>query len=331
MAAARALRSGTGAVVRLVGIGYSTPLNVDLVHAEVSKGPAARVMMESYNCLCDEQLQAGDVVPYRQAFPAAAVRRAGEVCSSDPSFRAKWTGEAVAVMTALHVGAEVRFCDRPLATSFARLVGRLQPADLPPLLFAASNRYEEAAKAAADGGGVPQNAIGPEFPELWSERHAVMAAVMRKATADSAGDVVGVVGAEHIDGVAQAWERQEAQGTAAAEALAAPEVLPELADPSSPALEVRCALAALLITTNSFPPELVLPQPTELEGAVLDRVRELYPQYRRVLQERLRSAASVPAASKQEVLRQLEQQRVHSLAMLELFMERLQEDESPSS
>jgi hypothetical protein len=189
---------------------------------------------------------------------------------------------------------------------------------------------------------LPQNLMCSYFPELWSERHQLMAhfASHQQAQAlenspssstrtggltfsegglqpsevspeDRLGGVMLIIGAEHVPFV----ERQLYQLTdntmpdsvvetllsdlAEAEESCGTDKISFNSDGKSGGtfgkseveeLEKRAAIAAFLVCTRSFPPEIVLPNAEELLPEALQIVSSRYPRYRGAFEARLNEA-----------------------------------------
>lgn len=149
-----------------------------------------------------------------------------------------------------------------------------------------------------------------QFPELWGERHLLMAFVARSATdrLPGAGDVAVVVGAEHVDPLTEHLTAPDASDVELKQ-----QVITMLLDPA-PAkpeevraeeaaggleliLEKRAAVSAFLVSTQSFPPEVVLPHADDILQAFPDDPDEakkiisaVYPRYRNAFGARLAEA-----------------------------------------
>jgi len=72
-------------------------------------------------------------------------------------------------------------------------------------------------------------------------------------------------------------------------------------------LEKRAALAALLVSTRSFPPSLVLPAPEELIPSAKEIVSQAYPKYRNAFEGRLSMALEVAERGRTEAQAQARQ------------------------
>ena len=123
---------------------------------------------------------------------------------------------------------------------------------------------------------LPQNAICPHFPELWDERHLLMAYFARSAAeevgATGGSDVAMIVGAEHIDPIAEHLEGDVESGM---EQQVVSMLLDPEPTPSDEArreegegglavrLEKRAAMAAFLLSTQ------VTPHPPKLCAVLL--------------------------------------------------------------
>jgi hypothetical protein len=200
------------------------------------------------------------------------------------------------------------------ATSFERLIAHRTLDQLRHDLINATEAVAVAVEqGAAESGGqwrhLPQNAVCLSFPELWGERHLVMAFNARSA-ADclaTTGEVAVVVGAEHVDplaehilGDAPAVKMEQEVVTMLLDAAPAKpeEVWAEEASGGLPLLlEKRAAVAAFLVSTQSFPPEAVLPHADDIAEAYSDNpdeakevISKVYPRYRNAFGRRLAEA-----------------------------------------
>eukprot|EP00756_Hemistasia_phaeocysticola_P058263 Hpha_TRINITY_DN34891_c0_g1::TRINITY_DN34891_c0_g1_i1::g.167898::m.167898 len=313
---ARAVLRRFGGSARVIGVRYNDNFNVEEVYSAIcppDRPPPSRVLMESFNCPCETDIDTGDLVPYADVFTPAQCRAAAEAVRR-PDERQKWTGEAVAVMAALKSEVPIYFCDRDHEVSFTRLCSRLAPSDLPVLLRAAANGVED---------GPVQNALCPFFNELWSERHRVMSAVMARAVQSTAksegGEVVLIVGEEHCAGVQAAWEQEDEGGGEAErerdlrELLTAPD--PDCFYEGDPELRARCAIAALLVATGAFPPSVVLPPPHVIEDeGVRKEVTTMYAQHHDFVQQNL--GPQVAVRRQQRRMQRMDPNRVRTLADL---------------
>lgn len=307
---------GGGRNLLVLGVpGYGSEEAGDELHALLAEVKPAAVLMESFAGECFPVPKSGAVIPYRETLAPAGLRRATDLVAH-PDFRKGWTSEAVAVLTALGIGAEVRLCDRQHALSFERLLARRTLDQLRRDLIDAIEAVAVAVEQGpADGGGsggqrrhLPQNAVCPSFPELWDERHLLMAFHSRSAAdaLSEPGDVVVVVGAEHVDPLAEHLSGEadaELEQDVIAMLLDAAPVQPEAVRVEEASgglallLEKRAAVSAFLVSTQSFPPEVVLPHADDIAEAypdAPDQAKEIigkkYPMYRNAFGGRLAEA-----------------------------------------
>mmetsp|Transcript_14852 Transcript_14852/g.42079 ORF Transcript_14852/g.42079 Transcript_14852/m.42079 type:complete len:330 (-) Transcript_14852:92-1081(-) len=271
---------------------YASARGGDELFALINDTKPGQVLMESYSVTGD--VAVGGALPYRSSLKAAGLTKALQKLA-DREFRASLTCEAVAVLSALRVGAELKFADRQQTKSFDRIVARVPMEELRQIVIMATEAFATAlegkgdSKDSATGSLGAQNLLCRFFPELWAERHVVMAHVAREAWASSRdADIILVLGAEHVEPVVRRLDKTEAdQGVSVDELLRAP---PAAADRSAE-LEKRSALAALLVSTQSFPPECVLPPPDQLDEVGKAVAQKVYPKYRWAIDGRLRQSS----------------------------------------
>lgn len=152
---------------------YNTEGAGDDLHALLSEVKPATVLMESFTGECFagvDKLTPGAAVPYRDTLAAAGLQKATELVAS-PDFRQRWTSEAVAVLAALAVGADIRLCDRSHAVSFERLIAHRTLDQLRHDLIEATEAVAVAVEQAPTEVGpqqyahnmMPQNAVCRKF------------------------------------------------------------------------------------------------------------------------------------------------------------------------
>jgi hypothetical protein len=276
-----------------MGIEYATSKgSVEASNFILSQRPSI-VFFESFAAE-REVVSPGGVIHYKDALPGW--RRAAAAVAQD-SFRNAWTTEAIATLSALRVDSEIRFGDRMLSTSFDRLIARCGLDELRHALIEATEAVAAAIEnSPSSASRVPQNALCPHFPELWQERHMLMATFAARAAEAAADDddVAFVCGAEHVERIARCLAAGPLDSVAVDSLLSATSGA-ELTSPADASarkvlLEKRAAVAALLLSTNSFPPELVLPPADCLTKPDLAVVQECYPKYRAAFAQRIGQA-----------------------------------------
>ncbi|CAK0840522.1 unnamed protein product [Prorocentrum cordatum] len=145
-----------GRSLRLIGVaGYNSAKGGDKVFQELEALRPGVVLMESFAAEGVEVVPGG-AVPYHGLLPRRGVSLA-QARVAEANFRSALTAEAVAVLSAMRVGAEVRLGDRLLTASFDRLVRRTSLGDLCGALAAAAEA------AAAELRGLTGAAVG-RFP-----------------------------------------------------------------------------------------------------------------------------------------------------------------------
>jgi hypothetical protein len=228
-----------------------------------------------------------------------------------PEFRQGWSAEAITVLTALHIDAEIRLCDRLHSLSFDRLISRLSLTDLKHALVQATELIGQALEAIRERKGsqgegnillsdLPQNFVCPLFPELGIEREQLMGHFARLA-AEQGQDVAIVVGLEHLAGIVEHFDMvvdANLSGAPSSEILEhharlLSEVVSDsqLGDPAwDEEIEKRSAVAAFLRSTLTFPAEIVLPSIDQLQPAVAEIVRRTFPRYKQAFGGRVMEA-----------------------------------------
>eukprot|EP00930_Biecheleria_cincta_P013955 TRINITY_DN12200_c0_g1_i1.p1 TRINITY_DN12200_c0_g1~~TRINITY_DN12200_c0_g1_i1.p1 ORF type:complete len:366 (-),score=57.63 TRINITY_DN12200_c0_g1_i1:179-1216(-) len=286
------------------------------------------VLMESF-AAPDAEVFTGGQIPYGSQLNKAGLPRAWTMIE-DAKFQNLWSCEAVGVLSALRIGAELRLADRYHAVSFDRLIAKRSLDEIRTNVVSATESLAqqlEGRRATA----IAQNALCsagferlhwsskwyqrprtrrcPFFPELWSERHAVMANVTKRA-ADEEEDshIALVVGTEHVDHVASLLDDEGD----IAHLLSAPDDTA----PFEVQVEKRCVLAALLGATRAFPQDLVLPAPDNLVPEAAEVVRSVYPKYHRAIAGRLSQAGMKSVYGSVEEVISSHQQTVHGLSQL---------------
>ncbi len=279
-------------------------------------GKPTTLLVESFHAPRSSTVRSGEEIDYRSSLLPRSGLDAAMSLVERCEFRARWTAEAVATLSALRTGASVVFADRLHTSSFDRIVRRH---NLDELRHALISSVESLAASMESGGGSPagqassssppsppssldrllaQNALCVHFGELWSERHALMAHFASRTQ----GDVALVCGSEHVEPVARLLEDAGQRAELSAADLSALLDESETSRGSPPSshwgedeLEKRAALAALLVTTRQFPPEVVLPSSDELGPEDLARAQAVYPKYRAAFAQRLQLAAEAAA------------------------------------
>jgi len=283
------IRSG-GKRLHLFGVeSYASARGGDELFALLNGQRPASVLMESF--AVPDQVTVGGVIDYRAHLDPRGLEKASAMIVGH-DFRAALTCEAVGVLTALRVGAEVRFADRQHTLSFDRLVARLSVEELRHAVIVATEAFaasleEGRAKNAGPAaphlpGRPPQNVLCQFFPELWSERHLVMAQVVQQTLDQSESDVALVVGVEHLEPVVRNLDAG-LLGVDRGALLRAPSSSQDRQEE----LEKRAALGALLVSTQTFPAEYVLQPAEEMDKESLAIVRKVYPKYRWAIDGRL--------------------------------------------
>ncbi|KAJ9453805.1 hypothetical protein DIPPA_70213 [Diplonema papillatum] len=265
------LRAGRGAA-RVIGVKYGTPLNADAVWdvLENSERRPKRVLMESFCCPSREVVTGGRVA-YEEEFDEDAMAHV-MASSADPSVRARWSGELVAVVAAMRHGIPVHFCDRLHGVSFNRYLHRSSKEDLFLDLLKAVDRVAKVEDA--------EMMFSRAVPELWEERHKVATTLIRRAAAElrEGEEVVAVVGDWHRQEIEKLWDTDADLD----ELLVDYPPDPVLSDID---LDKRAAMAALLATTMAYPPQLVL-VPGDLAEENRERAGRTYNSYRTLFRRR---------------------------------------------
>lgn len=322
--------SWAGRGIRLLGVeGYNSVKGADVIYQELRAMPPGRVLMESF-AAADQVVAPGDVLPYRSMLNERGLGLAmGELGGA--KFRERLSAEAVAVLTALQVGSEVAFGDRLHATSFNRIVATRSLNDLRYELIDAvemvgTKLEEPLAPAAMDD--LPQNFICPMFKELGEERHMVMAQLVRQC-AEQGHDVCLVVGKEHIDPVAKYLEEPAYSGIEGlldnlddgSGASSSPEAFAE-------ELEKRVALAAFVLTTKTFPADLVLPQFEDLVPDAQAVVKKIWPKYRNAFRNRLANHLEGAGSKENAIAKAMAQKRILGVLGLEELCQTLDNEQN---
>ena len=300
--------------IHLVGLSrYAAGAGGDTVHNLISELRPKAVLAESIHA-AEVSVAPGGEVPYRRLLAPAGAHVAAELVTS-PDFRQKWSAEAVAVLSALRVDAPVVFADRYHTTSFSRLIARRSldalRHELIAVVEAAAKHIETTPPAAAPAMGapaggapgpgaavtpgalLPQNFVAPFFPELWTERHVLMGHFARQQQQATNGDVVVIVGADHADALAGHLDEDGGGAVdAGVEAAVVTDLLADFANDENDAdeLEKRAAVAALLVCTQSFPPDAVLPPAEQLGDDARAAVGRVWSKYRGAFSDRLEHA-----------------------------------------
>mmetsp|Transcript_70934 Transcript_70934/g.189264 ORF Transcript_70934/g.189264 Transcript_70934/m.189264 type:complete len:309 (-) Transcript_70934:39-965(-) len=263
--------------VHLFGVqGYNSAVGSHEVFKMISSTRVGAVLMESF-VVDGQPIQPGAVVPYHKTLPSTGLQRAMELVA-EPSFQEAWTAEAVAALTALRVQSQVVFADRLHTQSFDRLIERRSLDEMRHSLIHATEAVASAMESTPGWSLPPQNCVCPLFPELWEERHKVMAHFAAQQAAAGA-DVGVVVGSQHIDGVAEYLNQDFDESLLAT---------PTGRDGNDPVeWEKRAAVGAFLTTTRIFPPWCALPNEQEMTQDQLDLVKRFYPKYRNAFVGRL--------------------------------------------
>jgi len=310
--------------VHLIGVEtYTGASGGDELFAFLHKRRPAAVLMESF--AVPNPVPTGAPVPYREHLRPDGLERAFSLVA-DPSFRAQWSCEAVCVLTALRTGADVVFADRAHAISFDRLVARCSVPELRSSIVQAVELFASAVEAGRDetraeaeaapwwGTGAMQNVLTPTFPELWGERHLVMAHVTRRLSKQLGQDIALVVGSRHVEPLAGCFE-EKADKTADVQALLQ---APDDPDTFDKQVEKRAMLAALLAATQTFPADLVLPNAEDLLPEARKIAGPIYTKYRQAINSRLGALFNVEGKS-DSIVERLGQSaaQAHGLAHLE--------------
>jgi len=300
-----------GRKIRLFGIrGYSSNAGSDEIYYGLQSFRPGVVLMESFDVRDKVVINSGDVLPYREVFPSDGLAH-GLQCVASSEFRRASTAEAVAVLSALQIDAEVRLCDRLHTLSFDRLISRLSLLDLKHALVNATELVGQAletirTKKAEQGEpsiilfDLPQNFICPLFPELGIEREQLMGHFARCA-AEQGNDVAIVVGVEHLAGIVEHFEMvsdANLSGTPSSEIVEYHlKLLSDVTSDSEPGdsawneeIEKRSAVAAFLSATLTFPAGVVLPPVEHLQPEVAEVVKKTFPKYKQVFGGRVTEA-----------------------------------------
>lgn len=293
--------------LHLVGVpSYNTSQGANEIFRFFEAVRPSTLLMESYI----GEATSGAVLPYRQTLgPGGQI--VAEQLVQQPHFQQNWTSETVGLLAALRNGAEIRMADRLHATSFNRLIASRSldglKHDLIDATETVATHMEQRAADPPEGTEpasllmAPQNALCTCFEELWGERHLLMAFFTHAALKSDCDDVALMVGTEHIQPVAALVEALPRDILAAEviddhnELLNAP---PEATAGShglgsAEIIEKRAALAALLVSTRAFNPELVLPAADGLPEEMVQMVSSVYPRYRAAFEGRMTEARRV--------------------------------------
>eukprot|EP00928_Gymnodinium_smaydae_P074934 TRINITY_DN57951_c0_g1_i1.p1 TRINITY_DN57951_c0_g1~~TRINITY_DN57951_c0_g1_i1.p1 ORF type:complete len:323 (-),score=43.20 TRINITY_DN57951_c0_g1_i1:200-1168(-) len=272
--------------LHLFGVeGYASTRGADELFALIDTQRPTMMLMESF-AVSSSKIVVGGVLPYRNHLDPVGLEKALHLVT-DHAFRASLTSEAVGVLAGLRAGTEIRFADRQHPLSFSRLIARLSVNEMRHAIIVATEAFAASLETQGRTQDAlplpPQNVLCQFFPELWGERHAVMAHVVRQALGEADGDVALVVGKEHIDPVVEKLNSTDDDDIAAL-----------LREPSETTdrdeeLEKRAALAALLVSTQTFPAEYVLPPVDEIDADAKTVVSRVYPKYRWAIDGRLNS------------------------------------------
>lgn len=95
----------------LFGVKYGSSSGADEIASHIFERRPAAVLMESFNVGDATTVESGGLLRYAEALPRRGLEAATR-CVAEPDFRAAWTAESVATLSALAVAAEVRFADR---------------------------------------------------------------------------------------------------------------------------------------------------------------------------------------------------------------------------
>jgi len=322
--------------VRLFGVAtYTASVGCDEVFRELEDFRPGIVLMESFDVGEDIEVEPGDPLPYRPLLGSglgAALRDVG-----DREFRRAWSTEAVAVLAALRVGAEIRLCDRLHVASFDRLIAHHGLDELKLRLLQATEAIasfveQQVSREAAEArkakrkpkpvgfSDLPQNSLCPFFEELGTERRRIMAH-FAAAAAEQGSDVLLVIGAEHVAEVEEILAAggpgdgaQELLGAAGGEDAAAGDESDWRVE-----LEKRALVAAFLNSTRTFPPEVVLLPREQLLPEYAEQVAKIYPRYREMFMGRLSSALAGAGGQQQlqeAMAAEMQRPRVRGLAQL---------------
>eukprot|EP00906_Rhabdomonas_costata_P013556 RCo019451 len=200
----------------------------------------------------------------------------------DPVFRAQLTGEMVAVLQALKLGLEIRFCDRLNTVSVDMLLKNRSVKELEAMADAALT----VAVAEAVKRGLPihgcQSFILPSFPELFQERQRVMAHYARQATEER--DALVVVNKHHMEGIASLWDPPVGPVD---ELLVSPPFAVETQ------LQSRGLLLALCKVTNAFSMDAITDFPRALTEAEVQTMRDHVTMYLNMFQMKT-TEATIP-------------------------------------
>lgn len=307
-----------GRSIRLFGIrGYGSSAGSEEIFFELQSFRPGVVLMESFDVGEEISIASGDVLPYRQVFPSDGLAKAMK-CVSTSEFREASTAEAVAVLSALCVNAEIRLCDRLHSLSFDRLINRMSLVDLKHALINATEiigqaleKIREQKEVKGEGpvllSDMPQNLICPLFPELGIEREQLMGHFARRA-AEQGHDVAIIVGVEHLAGIAEQHENvadANLSGTPVSEIVDyLASLLSAVKSSSEPGdsawneeIEKRCAVAAFLRSTMTFPADVVLPPVEQLQPEVAELAKKWFPKYKHAFSGRISEALGGVAQS----------------------------------
>merc|ERR1719329_213548 len=286
------------------------------------------LLMESY--WAPGTIETGKEVPYAKFLNPLGVGRAISSVAHKPELREKLSAESLAVLTGMEVGSEIRFADREHAVSFDRLVARMSVNEMLSSVAKVADAFGSAVERQGQEANsttpwaqeeLLQNLLCPFFPELWRERHLVMASTIRRAALDlEAGerrDVMVVLGAKHVEPLAEILEQ---------EPHADEDLLALLGNPDDTAsfedqLEKRAALVALLVSTRSFPPGYVLPASEDLLPEALAIVKPVYTRVRGAIMQRMGSFDQTMQGSQAMIEKAKQAAEVVSLQRLQQFCE----------
>jgi len=287
MAALRTLARGRSSI-HLLGVDSSrSKKGSEALFALIQERKPKHVLMESF--AADDPVPTSAEVPYRKQLHPVGLAKALELAKGR-DFRENFSCEAMGVLAALSVGADVLFADRWHSISFDRLIARMSVDETLSAVAVATEAFasrlaecrlhsSDAQPAAWAQDQLLQNVLCKSFPELWGERHRVMASVVQRAAKASEHDVVLVVGSSHVDPVADALEVD----VDAEALLAAPEDTGSWDDQ----LKKRAAIGALVISTKAFPVHHVLPDFDDLLPEAKEVVKPVYLRCRQAIRGRL--------------------------------------------
>jgi hypothetical protein len=265
------------------GIEHNSRLNADFILQLLTdvkgkgSGPKPVLLMESLQLPVGQTTSTGSVIPYSDVLPHIGLSNAMTLLQ-EPVFASQLTGEVVAVVQALKLGMDIIFCDRLNTVSIDILLSRYSVTDLETMAVKALS----AAVVDANNRGVPihscQTTILSFFPELFNERHTVMAIVARKATEKS--NTVIVVNTQHLDGIISQWDSPAAAATTNSidDILKSPNI------PVETQLQSRALLLALFKLTNAFSLDAVTDFPRALTESEVLTMRDHVKTYSHVFQ-----------------------------------------------